>query len=532
MFEEYPLAEPVQRALQSRGFTTPTPIQKATLPEALAGRDVIGQARTGTGKTLAYALPIATLLGPAEEHGRPPRALVLAPTRELALQVAGEFEWVAPHLKVVTVYGGTGYARQSRELQRGVDVVVATPGRAIDYLGQGVLDLALVQVVVLDEADEMLSMGFEEDVERILSATPEGRQTMLFSATMPGWARRLSEQFLHDPLRVNVVTGEEVTYEERAIEVPAAARLGVLEDVLHAYQGVRAIVFTHTKAEVDELAEGLNASGIAAEAIHGDLDQKLRERVVNRFRSGRVNVLVGTGVAARGLDIPEVDLVVHYRLPMQADAYLHRSGRTGRAGRGGTVISLYAPNERRKLTQLERNVRRRFERTAPPLPEQVQDAKLRALEARLEEMPAEDHAVWQDVARRWITEGREQEVAGLLALLLGGAPVARSLLTGEEGWATLQLTGDRMNVPQVVRLLKQAGAERVGRIELVRGGAWADVLPTDAERLAGENLEGVPVTRAAGSPQRLPPQRRGGPGRREGRPAGPRRRGREYDRRG
>lgn len=496
MFETYDLREDILHTLAEKGFTTPTPIQEATLPHGLAGGDVLGQARTGTGKTLAFALPIANRLEPDPTRGRSPRALILTPTRELAIQVANELEWVAPHLVVLTVYGGTGYGQQARDLRRGVDVVVATPGRARDYQDQGVLALDAVQVVVLDEADEMLSMGFEEEVEAMLAATPQDRQTMLFSATLPPWAKRLSEQYLRDPVRVNLATTEAVTYREIAIEAPLRTRTGILGDVLHAHGDALTIVFTHTKAEVDELAQALGGLGHPAEAIHGDLSQTQRERVVNSFREGRVTVLVGTDVAARGLDIPEVDLVVHYRVPREGDAYQHRSGRTGRAGRQGTVILLYAGSERRKLASLERAVGRRFERAAPPRPGEVQDAKLQGLLARVERQSEEDKDVWRGVAETWIETGNQDAVAGLLAMVLGGAPDRRSLLTGEEGWATVKLSNQIANPSHAVRILKSAGTGQVGRIEVVPDGALADLRPEDADRLLGKEIEGIAVRRA------------------------------------
>ncbi|BAW01620.1 DEAD/DEAH box helicase [Thermus thermophilus] len=366
-FKDFPLKQEILEALHGRGLTTPTPIQAAALPLALEGKDLIGQARTGTGKTLAFALPIAQRLSPSREKGRKPRALVLTPTRELALQVSGELQAVAPHLKVVAVYGGTGYAKQKEELLRGADVVVATPGRALDYLKQGVLDLSQVEIAVLDEADEMLSMGFEEEVEALLSATPPSRQTLLFSATLPSWARRLAERYMRSPVVINVVREEGVTYQEEAILAPSD-RLGLLSDLLYVKAPKRAIVFTRTKAETEEVATGLLRLGHAARAIHGDLSQSDREKVMRAFREGEVRVLVATDVAARGLDIPEVDLVVHHRLPDKPETYQHRSGRTGRAGRGGEVVILYGPREKRELAELEKAVGRTFKRVNPPTP--------------------------------------------------------------------------------------------------------------------------------------------------------------------
>ncbi len=507
MFTDFALDERIISALAAKGITEPTPVQREALPAALEGRDIVGQARTGTGKTLAFGLPIAQRLDDDNTRGRAPRALVLTPTRELAMQVAGELEWVARHLRVVTIYGGTGYGRQARDLQAGVDVVVATPGRALDYMRQNILDLSAIQIVVLDEADEMLSMGFEEDVETMLAATAEGRQTMLFSATLPGWARHLSEQYLSNPFQVNVVASEEVTYDELAIEAPGRNRLNLLADVLHVHGGGRAIVFTHTKVEVDEIAQGLNAVGIPAEAIHGDLNQTQRERVVERFRRGQLSVLVGTDVAARGLDIPEVDSVIHYRIPSQSASYQHRSGRTGRAGRSGTVVILFGKNERRKLQMLERAVRRRFDITRAPTPDEVQASKLSGLLLRIEDQDAADRKPWLGVAQEWIDGGRVNELAGLMTILLGGAPEEASLLTGEPGQVTVQLSGGRLTAPHVVRLLKDSGASQIGRIMPIYDGAVADVPARDVAGLIGRDLEGFKVSRATHIPP--PPAGRG-----------------------
>ncbi len=487
MFQNYPLHERVNAALSKKGFDTPTPIQAETLPHSLLGRDILGQARTGTGKTLAFGLPIATKLEPDKTKGRAPRAFILTPTRELALQVAGELSWLAPHLTVVTVYGGTGYGKQAADLKRGCDVVVATPGRAIDYLKQAILKLNQVEIAVLDEADEMLSMGFEEDVETLLEATPAERQTLLFSATLPSWAKKLSRTYLRDPIHANVIQDEEVSYQEIAIEANLKNRPGILSDILHAHHGKKTIIFTQTKAETDELAKALSVQGHSAEAINGDLNQGQRERVISRFRSGQVTTLIGTNVAARGLDIPEVDLVVHYRLPNDPEAYQHRSGRTGRAGRSGTVILLHGPREQRELSQLEHMVERRFERATPPSPDAIQQAKLSNLLKNAQAQSAKDKEAWLEVATDLLAAQDTDTVAGLLALILGGAPAPRSLLTGEDNWVTLELRTEIANPGQVMRVMKDAGASEVGRIALARDAAYADVRPDDVSHVCMNN---------------------------------------------
>ncbi|MGL4174287.1 MAG: DEAD/DEAH box helicase [Actinomycetota bacterium] len=497
LFTDYPLPKRVHQALGRQGFTTPTPIQAETLNPALKGMDILGQARTGTGKTLAFGLPIASKLTEENDKGRAPRALILTPTRELALQVSRELSWVAHELTVATIYGGTGYGQQAYELKRGCDVVVATPGRALDYLEKGVLDLSRIHIAVLDEADEMLSMGFGEDVEKLLSATPRDRQTLLFSATLPQWAKKIAHDHLRDPAHINVMNSEDVSYEEIAIQAPLKRRAGILSGILHTHQGEKSIIFTHTKAETDELAKQLALSGHTAEAINGDLNQVQRERVIERFRAGHVNVLIGTNVAARGLDIPDVDLVIHYRIPSETEAYQHRSGRTGRAGRGGTVVLLYGPKESGKLAALERTVARTFKRGTPPTAHDVKKAKLATLIAKAQAQHQDSKNFWLSAAEDMINGGDRETLAGVLAILLGGDSVARSLLTGEEGWVTLRIEGNLRKVSSVVHLLKDAGLRELGRIHVSPEATFVDVLPEDA---AGISLPGKKVEKAQDAP--------------------------------
>jgi ATP-dependent RNA helicase DeaD len=498
MFTNYPLPERVLTALEKRGITTPTPIQTETLPISLEGADIIGQARTGTGKTIAFGLPIATRLEASNVKGRAPRAIVVTPTRELALQVAGELTWLASHLTVVAIYGGTGYGQQQRDLWRGCDVVVATPGRALDYLKQGILNLTEAEIVVLDEADEMLSMGFKDDVETILSATPEDRQTLIFSATLPSWAKRLIKSHTQAASHVDVMQGDAVSYQEIAIEAPVRVRAAILSDILHVHGGEGAIVFTNTKAEVDGLRDKLATQGHRTEALHGDMNQHQREDVLGRFRQGLVTVLVGTNVAARGLDIPQVDLVVHYRLPDDAASYQHRSGRTGRAGRQGKVVVLVSGREMRQVSGLERNLSRRFERQAPPAPSDVQDIKIQRALSQAQEQSTDDKALWSELAQRLIQDADQDTLAGLLASFLGGVPASRSLLTGEEGQTTMLLRGNLHSAGQVVRVLKEAGVQQIGRIQLSSEGVFVDVPTQHSNDLS---VEGLQVSKATEPPK-------------------------------
>lgn len=347
--------------LGTLGYEEPTPIQREAVPVVLAGRDLLGQAATGTGKTAAFALPILQRL-PDSDRGRAPRALVLVPTRELAMQVSQAIHSYGRRLdaRVLPVYGGQPIWRQLKELGRGVDVVVATPGRAVDLLGRGSLHLADVEVVVLDEADEMLDMGFAEDLDTILAATPSERQTVLFSATLPGRIDQLAKRHLRDPQRITISrrqAGEEHTPKVRqlAYVVPRRAKPAALGRLLDIEAPDAAIVFCGTRVEVDELTEVMNGRGYRAEALHGGMDQEQRDRVMDRLRAGTADLLVATDVAARGLDIDHLTHVINHDVPAAAETYTHRIGRVGRAGREGVAITLVEPRQQRLLRAIEQH---------------------------------------------------------------------------------------------------------------------------------------------------------------------------------
>ncbi len=347
------LREEIMQAITELGYAEPTPIQAGMIPLMLTGVDVIGQAQTGTGKTAAFALPILHNFQPQ----RNPQALILAPTRELALQVADSMNEYGKHLnvRVLAVYGGQPYGPQINSLKRGVDIIVGTPGRLIDLLERGVLYLNGIKTVVLDEADEMLNMGFIEDVEKILSETPEGRQSALFSATMPPRIRTLANSFMRDPQSVTVKrsTLTAAAIEQRYYLVHENEKTNALTRLFEIEPIHSALIFARTRAETSTLANELVIRGIPAEAIHGDLDQNARERVLGRFRSNQLKVLVATDVAARGLDIDDISHVFNYHLPDDAEVYIHRIGRTGRAGKTGVAITLLAPREKRRMREVE-----------------------------------------------------------------------------------------------------------------------------------------------------------------------------------
>ena len=399
-FARFALDPRLLATLTEIGFTTPTPIQEAAIPALLEGRDVVGGARTGSGKTAAFSLPLLQRLG---ERTKGPRAIVLCPTRELALQVQGDLEIFAKPLGVRTlaVYGGAPYRPQFVALKSGVDIVVGTPGRVIDHLERGSLLLEDVRMVVLDEADEMLRMGFLDAVEKILAATSGERQTALFSATMPPPIRRLADQFLRDPVDVAVedkaLTVEHI--EQAFIHAQRHDKPEILIRVIRAEAAEAVLVFTNTRRDCAEVTEALCARGIPAEALNGDLDQGARERVLGRFRDGRVSVVVATDVAARGLDVDRVDMVVNYELPLDAESYVHRIGRTARAGREGVAISLVSSRERPRLINLQRRLGRTVSETRPPTEADVRKRELLEFEAEL--IRAQGDA---ESARRWVGE--------------------------------------------------------------------------------------------------------------------------------
>ena len=380
-FADLALAPELLHALSGLGYEEPTPIQQAAIPPLLDGRDLVGQAATGTGKTAAFALPVLQRV--LREGGRPePLALVLVPTRELAVQVSEAMHRYGHEIgaRVVPIYGGQPIGRQLRALDRGADVVVATPGRALDHITRGTLDLRGLAIVVLDEADEMLDMGFAEDIEAILGNTPKSRQTALFSATMPPRINGMVRRHLRDPVRVELghqAPADGLLVRQSAYIVPRGHKPAALGRVLDLEAPAAAVVFCRTRDEVDRLTETLNGRGYRAEALHGGMDQQQRDRVMSRLRGGSIDLLVATDVAARGLDIEQLTHVVNYDVPSGPELYVHRIGRVGRAGREGTAITLVEPREHRMLKAFERATGQRI--AAEQLPT-VADLRARRLE--------------------------------------------------------------------------------------------------------------------------------------------------------
>jgi ATP-dependent RNA helicase DeaD len=391
-FADLELRPELLHALSALGYEEPTPIQREAIPPLLQGRDLLGQAATGTGKTAAFALPVLQRLA-AGGSGAEPTALVLVPTRELAVQVSQAFHRYGRDLgvRVLPIYGGQPIGRQLQALERGVDVVVATPGRALDHIGRGTLHLQGVKTVVLDEADEMLDMGFAEDIEAILEVTAEDRQTVLFSATMPSRVDGIARRHLRDPVRIEMgreaATGDDNAplVRQSAYVVSRSHKPAALGRVLDVESPTAAIVFCRTREEVDQLTETLNGRGYRAEALHGGMGQEQRDRVMGRLRSGTVDLLIATDVAARGLDIEQLTHVVNYNVPSAPEAYVHRIGRVGRAGREGVAITLAEPREHRMLKAIERVTKQRIAVEKVPTVADLRTRRLEMTRAALQE---------------------------------------------------------------------------------------------------------------------------------------------------
>lgn len=416
----------VARSVVDLGYETPSAIQERTIPALLEGRDVIGLAQTGTGKTAAFALPTLSSIAELGRAVDGPHALVLTPTRELALQVAEAFSSYAAHLpdfSILPIYGGQSYGPQLAGLRRGAQVVVGTPGRVIDHLKKGSLNLSSLRHLVLDEADEMLKMGFQEDIEEIFAATGTTRQVALFSATMPGSIHRITKKYLDNPVEVRVesTTTTGANIRQRFLTVVHFHKLDALTRVLEIeeYDGI--IMFVRTKQATEELAEKLRARGFTASAINGDIPQQARERTVEQLRSGQIDILVATDVAARGLDVERIELVVNYDIPHDTESYVHRIGRTGRAGRSGEAILFVTPRETHLLRQIEKATRQRVEKLEMPTVEQLTNSRVARFAGRITEaLAGSDLTEVRPVIEDYIQthDVPAEDVAAALAVLL------------------------------------------------------------------------------------------------------------------
>ena len=424
-FSELNLISPLLKALDEVGYETPSPIQAQTIPLVLEGRDVLGQAQTGTGKTAAFALP---LLSKIDLQQKDPQVLVLAPTRELAIQVAEAFQKYAKYIKgfhVAPIYGGQDYSGQLRMLRRGAHVVVGTPGRVMDHMRKGTLKLGNLKCLVLDEADEMLRMGFIDDVEWVLEQLPEQRQIALFSATMPTAIRRIANNYLRDPehvtIKVKTTTAE--TIRQRYWTVSGMHKLDALTRILEAETFDGMIIFVRTKNSTIELAEKLEARGFSAAAINGDLAQNQREKTIAKLKNGQLDILVATDVAARGLDVQRISHVINYDIPYDTEAYVHRIGRTGRAGRTGDAILFVAPREKRMLSAIERATKQRIELMEMPSTEMINDKRVNRFKQQITDTIAtEELEFYHKIIEQYETEHDipANEIAAALAKLVQG----------------------------------------------------------------------------------------------------------------
>lgn len=422
-FAQLALAAPILRALNDVGYESPSPIQAESIPYLLDGHDLLGQAQTGTGKTAAFALPLLNNLDLAQKN---PQILVLTPTRELAIQVAEAFQSYARHMKgfhVLPIYGGQGMDTQLRQLKRGTHVVVGTPGRVMDHLRRKTLSLAGLKSLVLDEADEMLKMGFIDDVEWILEQTPDTRQIALFSATMPDVIRKVANRYLKKPKTVKIKSESTTvdTIDQKYWQVTGLHKLDALTRILEVEEFDAAIIFVRTKNSTAELSQKLEARGYASAALSGDVTQALRERTVNQLKNKKIDIIVATDVAARGLDVPRISHVINYDIPYDTEAYVHRIGRTGRAGRKGTAILFAAPRETRMLHAIERATNKKIERMQLPSIEAVSNKRVTEFKQQiLDTIESEDLTFFNEVLMQIEQEQNisPQDIASALTFLL------------------------------------------------------------------------------------------------------------------
>ncbi len=496
-FYNFNLSDETLQALSEMGFESPTPIQEIAIPKAMEGLDIIGQAQTGTGKTAAFGIPIIE----KGKRGRRPYALILAPTRELAVQVAQELNRMARNkgLMTVPIYGGQSIDRQIRALKKGVDIVVGTPGRIIDHIKRKTLVLKDVRIVVLDEADEMLNMGFIDDIEQILKQTPNDRQTMLFSATMPQEILRIAKRYMKNPEKVAVDAKDIVVSKIKQVfyEVREEDKIHALTRLLDVEDPSLALVFCHTKREVDAVASKLQQMGYYAGAIHGDYTQAHRDEMMEKFKKGDIEILVATDVAARGLDIPDVSHVVNYSIPQNPDSYVHRVGRTGRAGKSGIAITFVTPREFRQLKLIERSAKTRIKKAKLPTKDEVLEARrqdlMEELRYQIEEGAHESYLSMVDA----LSEEHSLRDIAAAALSLVSADMdideieeigAKDAAVSDHYVRLFMTVGrkDGVKVPDIVKSIANAAdipGRKIGRISLHDSFSFVEVPQNLAEKV-------------------------------------------------
>ncbi|TAN39721.1 MAG: DEAD/DEAH box helicase [Nitrospirae bacterium] len=498
-FYDFGISDAVLRSLSDMGFEEPTPIQKIAIPPALAGKDIIGQAQTGTGKTAAFGIPIIEAI----QRGKHPCAIVMVPTRELAVQVAEELNRIGQNKAVscIAIYGGQSIMRQIQGLKRGVNIVVGTPGRIIDHIQRKTLSLKEIKTVVFDEADEMFAMGFIEDMERILSEITQKKQVLLFSATMPKPIRTLAMKFMTNPESVQVNVSELVVAKIKQVfyEVREEDKTKALTRLLDVEDPSLTLVFCHTKREVDDVSGKLQKMGYHAGAIHGDFTQDHRDEMMRKFKKGEIDVLVATDVAARGLDITNVSHVINYSIPQDPDSYVHRIGRTGRAGKSGIAITFVTPREYRQLKLIEQSAKTKIKKAALPTREQVRKAREDAIVADVQaEITNNKYAGFLPLAEALLRDHSASVVAAAALSLIAGdaaldeiAEIRRPEAAGAEGFVKLFMTigkKDRIKVGDIVAsITAEAGipARKIGNIAVYDAFSFVEVPASLADRVIG-----------------------------------------------
>lgn len=497
-FEEFSLSKETLKSISDMGFEEPTPIQVSAIPLLLKGFDVVGQAQTGTGKTAAFGIPIVEKC----KRGKNPFAIILEPTRELAVQVSEEINRIGRFKKVnvLPVYGGTSIERQIKALRRGVDIIVGTPGRIIDHINRKTISLSDIKVVVLDEADEMLNMGFIEDIETILKTTPSERQTLLFSATMPQPIMNIAKRHMKNPEKIKVNTKELVVPKIRQIfyEVREEDKAKALSRLIDIEDPKLAIVFCHTKREVDEVSMKLNQMGYNAGALHGDYTQQRREEVMRKFREGMLDILVATDVAARGLDIQNVSHVINYSIPQNPESYIHRIGRTGRAGKAGMAITFVTPREYRHLKLIEKTAKTVIDRKRLPSEADVIKAREKNIIRDIEEIiKGNKHEVYYSAIKELSSRFSFGDIAAAALYIAYGdmkeipveEPYERTVLSSKNGMVRLFMTigrKDRIKVADIVRSIASEANipySKIGNIDVLDRFTFVEVPEDLADRV-------------------------------------------------
>jgi ATP-dependent RNA helicase DeaD len=500
-FEDFSISRDTLRTISKIGFEEPTPIQTAAIPLVMQGRDVIGQAQTGTGKTAAFGIPIIEMT----RKSKKPFAIILEPTRELAVQVAQELNRIGDgkNVHVFPVYGGKSIENQIRTLRQGVDVVVGTPGRVIDHIQRKTISLSDIRIVVLDEADEMLDMGFIEDIETILKTTPAERQTLLFSATMPLPILNITKKFMRSPEKIRINPKDVVVPEIKQVfyEVKDADKINALTRLIDVEDPQLAIVFCHTKRDVDDVAMKIQQMGYNASALHGDFTQSHRDEVMEKFKKGKLDILVATDVAARGLDIKNVTHVINFSIPQNPESYIHRIGRTGRAGKSGIAITLVTPREYRHLKLIERTAKTTIDRKKLPSSKEVLKAKEKSIAKEISSVISEKrHEGYLKTIEGLTAECSLADIAAAALCLAFGEPKVAPMEEASErgGIARLFMTigrKDKITVSDIVKSIA-AGARipgsKIGKIDVHDAFTFVEV-PADLADMVIHSLDDMLV---------------------------------------